>query len=169
MAPPSSIGCLIEHGKFKIFIMASPQDDNSAAYIKELKSLGVTDVVRTCEPTYQTEKFEREGIRVHELMFADGAAPPDEVVKSWNDLVRERYNPKDPTDCGMVAVHCVAGLGRAPLMAAIALIEITGLDYMDAVEKIRENRKGAINKAQLQYLQAYKRTTAGNTGCCSVM
>jgi protein tyrosine phosphatase type 4A len=160
---------LIEHGKFKIFIMASPQDDNSAAYIKELKSLGVTDVVRTCEPTYLPEKFEREGIRVHELMFADGAAPPDEVVKCWNDLVRERYNPKNSTESGIVAVHCVAGLGRAPLMAAIALIEITGLDYMDAVEKIRENRKGAINKAQLQYLQAYKRTTPSNAGCCSVM
>lgn len=36
-----------------------------------------------------------------------------------------------------VAVHCVAGLGRAPVMVAIALIEL-GMKYEEAVETIRE-------------------------------
>lgn len=35
-----------------------------------------------------------------------------------------------------LAVHCVAGLGRAPVLVAIALIE-AGMKYEDAVEMIR--------------------------------
>ncbi len=37
-----------------------------------------------------------------------------------------------------IAVHCVAGLGRAPVLVAIALIE-AGMKYEDAVEMIRGN------------------------------
>eukprot|EP00811_Abedinium_folium_P009698 NODE_18964_length_866_cov_3.205683.p2 GENE.NODE_18964_length_866_cov_3.205683~~NODE_18964_length_866_cov_3.205683.p2 ORF type:complete len:164 (-),score=31.62 NODE_18964_length_866_cov_3.205683:244-735(-) len=152
---------VIEHGKFKIVIMAAPTDANSSAYVKELKALGVTDVVRTCESTYSHEPFETEGIRVHEMVFPDGAAPPNDLVGRWRQLIGERYKSK--SNPGLVAVHCVAGLGRAPVMAAVALIEMTGVDPMDAVEKIREQQKGALNMMQLQYLQSYKRTKA--CGC----
>uniref|UniRef100_A0A7S2AGP4 protein-tyrosine-phosphatase n=1 Tax=Alexandrium andersonii TaxID=327968 RepID=A0A7S2AGP4_9DINO len=160
---------LIEYGKFRIIIMDAPSDANSGVYVKELKALGVTDVVRTCEPTYSTERFEKEGIQVHEMTFADGAAPPDDLIQRWHELIRQRYKSKD--DAGVIAVHCVAGLGRAPVMAAVALIEMTSMDAMDAVEKIRERQKGAINARQLKYLQAYKRTTnKSNPPCgCALM
>mmetsp|Transcript_96934 Transcript_96934/g.269679 ORF Transcript_96934/g.269679 Transcript_96934/m.269679 type:complete len:170 (-) Transcript_96934:123-632(-) len=159
---------LVEHGKFKMIIMDAPSDANSATYVKELKALGVTDVVRTCEPTYKTERFEKEGIQVHEMTFPDGAAPPEDLIQRWNELICKTYKSKDPA--GLIAVHCVAGLGRAPVMAAVALIEMTAMDPMDAVEKIRERQKGAINARQLKFLQAYKRTTKGGASCqCTVM
>lgn len=66
--------------------------------------------------------------------FDDGSPPPCQVVDDWFDLLKSRFR-EDPECC--VAVHCVAGLGRAPVLVAIALIEL-GMKYEDAVEYIRK-------------------------------
>lgn len=163
---PALCPITVSKAKFKIVIMAAPHDSNSSAYVEELKAEGVTDVVRVCESTYSPRLFEEEGIKVHEMSFPDGAAPPGEVIEKWNSLLRLRYKSKVPDEIGVVAVHCVAGLGRAPAMAAVALIEMTNMDYMDAIEKIRERKKGAINVRQLEFLRAYKRTTEAGACCC---
>eukprot|EP00930_Biecheleria_cincta_P016399 TRINITY_DN13353_c3_g1_i1.p1 TRINITY_DN13353_c3_g1~~TRINITY_DN13353_c3_g1_i1.p1 ORF type:complete len:173 (-),score=26.93 TRINITY_DN13353_c3_g1_i1:109-627(-) len=162
---------MVEEGKFKIVIMDAPCDDNSFKYVQELKAVGVTDIVRTCEPTYTPDNFESEGIQVHEMTFPDGAPPPEELLQRWTGLICRRYRAKNPADTGIVAVHCVAGLGRAPVMAAVALMEMTALDALDAVEKIREKQKGAINARQLKFLQTYRRKTSkGPMGpCCTLM
>jgi protein tyrosine phosphatase type 4A len=54
-----------------------------------------------------------------------------------------------------VAVHCQAGLGRAPALVAIALMERGGVAPLDAIAYIRERRKGAFNAKQMAYLEAY--------------
>mmetsp|Transcript_55361 Transcript_55361/g.171776 ORF Transcript_55361/g.171776 Transcript_55361/m.171776 type:complete len:173 (-) Transcript_55361:283-801(-) len=170
LAPATSMR-LIEHGKFfKMIIMDAPSEKNLPQYVNELKSYGVTDVVRTCEPTYSPESFEAAGIQVHEMMFPDGAPPGDDIVQKWHELICQRYKSKNPADLGVIAVHCVAGLGRAPVMAAVALIEMTAMDPMDAVEKIRAKQKGAINARQLKFLQGYKGMHKGGGQCgCSLM
>lgn len=158
--------CLIEHHNFKIVITDAPTDANLGSYLKELKTYGVTDLVRTCEPSYSTATVEKEGLITHEMMFPDGAAPPEDLLQRWNELITQRYRSKDPAEAGLVAVHCVAGLGRAPLMAAVALIEMTAIEPLDAIEKIRHRQRGAINARQLKFLQSYKRTTQKNLGQC---
>lgn len=67
---------------------------------------------------------------------------------------------------GTIAVHCVAGLGRAPVLVAIALMEYERMDAVDAVMKIRSLRRGAINETQLRYLEGYKCRT-GKRGIAS--
>lgn len=55
------------------------------------------------------------------------------MIRDWLQLVRASFRDH-PEHC--IAVHCVAGLGRAPVLVALALIE-AGMKYEDAVELIR--------------------------------
>jgi len=154
----------------RFLIMDRPTDATMDKFIEELKKRNVKDVVRVCEPTYRTEKLDLEGIRVLDWQFDDGSPPPSKIVDEWFNLLKTRFK-EEPGCC--VAVHCVAGLGRAPVMVALALME-GGLKYEDAVELIRKKRRGAINAKQLSFLEHYrpksrlKSKSNGHKGC-SVM
>ncbi|MCL4127452.1 UNVERIFIED_CONTAM: hypothetical protein GTU68_045170 [Idotea baltica] len=124
----------IQHKNMSFLITDRPTDSTMQAYVEELKKHEVHDVVRVCEPTYKTDELKNGGITVTDLVFDDGTFPPNEVVEEWLQLLRECHR-KEPGRT--VAVHCVAGLGRAPVLVAIALIEL-GMRYEDAVELIRE-------------------------------
>ena len=126
-----------------------------------MKKHGVKVVVRCCDPTYSTESLKQEGITVVDYPFEDGAAPPVDVITRWLRLVIDTFK-EDGNNC--IAVHCVAGLGRAPVLVAIALIEY-GMKYSDAVEHIRQKRRGAINQRQLEFLEHYRPTNKHST-CC---
>jgi protein tyrosine phosphatase type 4A len=142
----------ITYKTMKFLIMDRPTDSTIPALLEELKKRNVKDVVRVCEATYSTDLLEKEGIRVLDWPFDDGFPPPAKIVDDWFDLLRTRFK-EDPDS--FVAVHCVAGLGRAPVLVALALIEL-GMKYEDAVELIRQKRRGAINAKQLQYLEKYR-------------
>ncbi|XP_075718102.1 protein tyrosine phosphatase type IVA 1 isoform X1 [Rhinoderma darwinii] len=118
----------------------------------ELKKYGVTTIVRVCEATYDTALVEKEGIQVLDWPFDDGAPPSSQIVDDWLNLLKTKFR-EEPGCC--IAVHCVAGLGRAPVLVALALIEC-GMKYEDAVQFIRQKRRGAFNSKQLLYLEKYR-------------
>uniref|UniRef100_A0A096LVR1 Protein tyrosine phosphatase type IVA 3-like n=1 Tax=Poecilia formosa TaxID=48698 RepID=A0A096LVR1_POEFO len=89
---------------------------------------------------------------IEDWPFDDGAPPPNKLVDDWLTLLKKKFQ-EDPGCC--VAVHCVAGLGRAPVLVALALIE-SGMKYEDAIQLIRQKRRGAINSKQLTYLEKYR-------------
>lgn len=150
----------IEHGHLRFLIIDAPTDVNVEAYIKEFKAHNVSDLVRACECSYSAERIIKGGVNVHDMPFPDGDPPPDGVITSWLALCKTTFAKGNP-DKRAIAVHCVAGLGRAPVLVAIALIE-DGLEPLDAVGKIRSKRRGAINAKQLYYLEhQYKRRGSG--------
>lgn len=158
---------LVEFKNMRFLIMDRPSKANIAQFVKELKKCGVHEVVRVCEPTYAIDDLLREGITVLDWYYDDGAAPPREVVEMWLKLLKERFTDDPGTT---IAIHCVAGLGRAPVLVALALIE-SGMKYEDAVDYIRRRRRGAINSKQLEYLENYKptkvlRAREKNANCC---
>jgi len=148
----SSRPTLIETKNQKFLIMDAPTDSNLPKYIEILKKTKVKHVVRTCSPTYRTEPLEKEGITVTELPFVDGEAPPQSVVDKWLEILQKQFSEDKEA---VVAVHCVAGLGRAPVLVAVALIE-GGMDAMNAINLVRKKRKGAINTKQIKFLEGYK-------------
>jgi protein tyrosine phosphatase type 4A len=69
---------------------------------------------------------------------------------------------------GGIAVHCVAGLGRAPVLVAIALIE-AGMEAYSAIQFVREKRRGAINEKQIRFLEGYSPMRKASTCGCNLM
>lgn len=148
---------LIEYNHLRFLIADAPSNNNLNLYIQEFERYNVTDVVRVCDPTYNAEPLLSRGIKVHEWVFGDGDAPPSQIVNEWLDLVQNRFSGYDNAEARpSIACHCVAGLGRAPVLVAIALIE-AGMSPLDSVSFIRARRRGAINNKQLKYIENYKR------------
>jgi len=160
----------------RFLILDCPSNENLPIYVEEFVNHNITDVVRVCEPSYDTELLTQHNINVHDWQFQDGTVPPSEVIQNWLGLVEERfgsihYNKKIDMDATVefnnryiagehndptIAIHCVAGLGRAPALVAIALIE-SGMESLDAVTYIRRYRRGAFNSKQIAFLDSYKR------------
>lgn len=158
----------VEYKGFKFLITHRPSDQTIPFYIPELKKHNVTAIVRVCEPTYKTSQLVAQNIEVVDLEFDDGKSPSNEIIEEWFKILRKNYDA-NPKCC--VAVHCISGLGRAPVMVAMALIEL-GLKYEEAVELIRDKRRGAINSKQLAFLEKYRpkgRMKTSNKNGCTVM
>ncbi|GMH78538.1 hypothetical protein TL16_g07841 [Triparma laevis f. inornata] len=158
---------LVSRSGLTFLIMDCPRPQNLHLYIKELKKHNVTDIVRVCSPTYSPTDLESAGVKLWDMAYDDGTSPPEEVIDSWLKLVKDRMITTKPASA--IAVHCVAGLGRAPVLVALALIEFGGLDPIVAVDFIRKNRRGAINNKQLLYLERYERRMGGGGCGCVVM
>ncbi|CAB9520388.1 Protein tyrosine phosphatase PRL-1 [Seminavis robusta] len=163
---------LIEVKGMRFLIMDAPKQGNLHLYIKEMRKQSVTDIVRVCEPTYVASELTTAGIQVHEMEYTDGTSPPKELIDKWLLLVDQTFFQQksggDSNPC--IAVHCVAGLGRAPVMVAIALIEFVDMDPVEAVALIRRQRRGAINEKQLLYLEKYKKSyKKGDAACCIIL
>lgn len=118
------------------------------------------------------------------LKFLAGSVPPEPIVKSYRNLLdsllstaAETDEPKrrdsglssntSSTSKPVVALHCVSGIGRAPVLVAAALID-AGIDPLEAVELVRAKRRGALNKKQLAWLMdkksGFKRRKRGKDG-----
>ncbi|KAM9044357.1 protein tyrosine phosphatase type IVA 1-like [Megaptera novaeangliae] len=142
----------VTYKNMRFLITHNPTNVTLNKFIEDLKKHGVTTIVRVCEATYDTTLVEKEGIHVLDWPFDDGTPPSNQIVDDWLSLVKIKFC-EDPGCC--IAVHCVAGLGRAPVLVALALIE-GGMKCEDAVQFIRQKRLGALKSKQLLYLEKYR-------------
>ena len=147
----SSIGksfTYINHNGLTIFISETPNDSTIGSFINQLNNHGIKHVVRLCGKTYDPTPILNSDIKFYDWEYPDGSVPTPELVINWNQIVKLN----EP-----VLVHCLAGLGRAPLLAAIGLIE-KKMEQYDAIAFIRQKRPGSFNSKQLDWLAKYKPT-----------
>ena len=76
------------------------------------------------------------------------------VLRTW---CIKRIVTSVTEDGGKVGIHCMSGLGRAPLLVAIFLIE-DGMEASDAIQLIESKRHGALSNIQRRWLYNYKKT-----------
>ena len=138
---------LVEYNNKKFVIFAYPSNNSIQNYIDFLKKHDIKHLVKTCDVEYNEELFLKNGITIHYLIFRDGGIPSKKIIKKWNNLVELSE--------GKIGVHCLSGLGRAPTLVVLSLINL-GMDSLDAVAYVRKIRRGAINKNQLVFLNKYK-------------
>ncbi|KAF9173291.1 Protein tyrosine phosphatase type IVA 1 [Mortierella sp. AD011] len=151
----------IHVGQLNFLILDCPSDATLQAYLPVLEEHHVTDLVRICEGSpYDPKPLSDIGIKVHDNMkFTDGTAPGKEVITNWLDLNDQVFfNSQDKDRC--IAVHCVSGIGRAPVLVAISLVE-GGMDPLDSIAYIRKARRGALNRNQIAFLDGYKKRKQG--------
>lgn len=64
---------------------------------------------------------------------------PHHLPISLQDLVEDASRHETA-----VGVHCLAGLGRAPVLVVIALIESGNMKNVEAIELVRSKRRGTL-------------------------
>ncbi|KAH9256663.1 hypothetical protein BASA81_005167 [Batrachochytrium salamandrivorans] len=156
-SPPTPIN----HGNFRFLITDQPTDRTLGHYLEMLKQHHCVRLVRACDNNqYDVNVLQDVGIQTFDLDFDDGAPPPGDVLKRWLDLMEAWFivpSPEHLAEDERVAIHCVAGLGRGPVLVVIALIE-DGMEPLEAAQFVRSQRKGALNTAQLRWIESYTKT-----------
>jgi len=149
---------LVEHKGMRFLIHDLPTNSNLYIYLKEFQKHHVTHLVRVCNSSYSKDLFEKNSIKVIDLPFDDGSSPPQKVIDAWLSIVDTVFPENSvETPKATIAVHCVAGLGRAPVLVAIAILERDNLSALDVITLIRKYRRGAINLKQMKFIEKYKK------------
>ena len=139
---------IIEYHNYKFMITDSPTDNNLDTYLQHYQKHNVSTIVRLCESYYDSSIIEKAGIDIIDLSYEDGGVPSRSIINQWRDTVSKNKN-------STIAVHCLSGLGRAPLLVCLSLIE-NGMDKIEAIEMIRRHRNGALNSKQISFIIDYE-------------
>ncbi|KAJ3217442.1 hypothetical protein HDU67_007912 [Dinochytrium kinnereticum] len=144
---------LIEHPSLPIRFLVCDCPTNESLlgdYLPVFQEQNVKVLIRLCDPdVYDPSPLSQAGIIVKDdLAFEDGTVPAAELVENYRTFISSL--PAGSASSA-VAVHCVSGIGRAPILVAIAMID-AGIERLDAVEMIRSKRRGAFNKRQLEWI-----------------
>ncbi|PDW03883.1 protein-tyrosine phosphatase family protein [Candidatus Viridilinea mediisalina] len=100
----------------------------------ELYRLGIRAVL-SLQAEHEDQFMEPYPSRQERLLVADFTAPTLEQLDAGVAFVQAAHAEGLP-----VFIHCHAGVGRAPIMAAACLMANEGLDAQRALERIRAAR-----------------------------
>ncbi|WP_083490655.1 ATP-binding cassette domain-containing protein [Stenotrophomonas humi] len=111
-----------------------------------LRGMGVTVLVNLTETAMSSELLARHGLRSYHLGIPDRGAPP----LLWAKLLLAKIDVM-LREGDVVAVHCLAGLGRTGMVLAAWLIR-EGLSAEEALRRLRTIEPGFVQSQEQETL-----------------
>jgi protein tyrosine phosphatase type 4A len=132
----------ILYNKFRVYFGPSPNSNNLNIFLEKFKIFNIKTIIRLCEPSYSLSS---DMIEILDLPIIT-CVPSKEVIRQWNSIL-DSIN-------GNMYVHCESGLGRAPTMIAIALLQ-KDVEPYNAIQMLRTINKKLFNNNQLKFIFNY--------------
>lgn len=108
----------------------------------------VHTVIRLNAPTYDKSHFLARGMQHMDMVFSDGTNPPWSIVELFLDVCEEVIQFKH----GVVAVHCMAGLGRTGTLIGAYLMRHFDMTAREVIAYMRLMRPGSVVGQQQNWL-----------------
>ena len=158
---------------FIVFNSPNQNDPSSITLLNNaINTYNICLIFRLCEQLYDANEI--YNCKIIDMEIKDGSFPDNIIIEKYLSYITDciktnNYNSFKGTKKPCIGIHCRAGLGRAPVFAAIGLMNYNKYDdYVDIVKMIREKIKGAINIVQLTELALYNPIKAKKCNKCII-
>jgi protein tyrosine phosphatase type 4A len=146
----------------KYIVFNSPSE--SGELLKLINKFNINIIFRLCEPLYDKNDID---IKFIDQDLPDGSFPSIDII---NNFIFEIDNLLLYNKHITIGIHCKAGLGRAPLITAILMMNYDKkISSFDVITNIRNKIKGSINSKQLNELKEYENNISSQNKCKCVI
>lgn len=160
---------IIETTQIQFIMTECPILQQIPEFISLLKHYNVNYLLRINKDSYDTNLILQEipNLIIKDLYFPDGEFPTTDIINEYIEFIieckKENLHP-------IVAIHCVASLGRSPCIIALEMInqKMFNNNRFTIIDYIRNKKKGCFNTKQLKWVLEYippKNFTKGTKIC----
>ena len=112
------------------------------------------EIEKLCDKKFFVRKIYSHNLKWIHMPIVDLKAPDHKFIDKWQTIKVLLKN--DLIEGKNIILHCMGGKGRSGTIAAILLIEF-GEKHKEAIEIVREKRKGAIETIEQEdFILSYK-------------
>ena len=155
---------IIDTTQIQFIMTECPVLQQIPEFISLLKHYNINYLLRINKDSYDTNLILQEipNLIIKDLYFPDGEFPTTDIINEYIEFKKTFQQPclddsvasrlgKVP----IVAIHCVASLGRAPCIIALEMILFDNLNRFTIIDYIRNKKKGCFNTKQLKWVLEY--------------